>query len=299
MTDLFENTIWPAYIQKFKSKKSISNYRRAVDFFFEFTGVSFEDATKKMAIQYDEYLTKLENAETGKIKHNTHISRLYMLRSVGDFISKCNFIENYQNPFEDMVIEKLNIDLTSNDIPLLHDMEILFEAARNNPRDFLIFMLAAKCGLTTGEILSLRINSIIYSEGEPIGLAIKKNNYTRSIMIPDDVKEALVEYLNCYDLTNELFLNTKRNTPLAERGLQRILKEYVNNIAPLINSRNITLSDMRHAAVKYMKMGGAEDAQIASYMGNKSVDMYSRYNNVSYNDLEKGISYSLLSIKNI
>ena len=50
MTNLFENTIWPAFSQKLKSDKSCRNYRGIVNECYRVTGKSFENCTKDDAL---------------------------------------------------------------------------------------------------------------------------------------------------------------------------------------------------------------------------------------------------------
>lgn len=295
MSEIFDKTIWPAFSAKLRSAKSIVNYQAAIKEFSEFTGVSFELTTIKHVSDYEMYLTKLEQNDK-KIKTSTHASKMFRLKSVADFIEECHLISDYNNPFRDIKIDTPEWMLSDKDMPLLHDLEILLESAKENTRDFLIFMLAAKCGLTTGEILNLTIDDLIFDENRKvISLNIRKPRFSRNILIPDDISNIISEYLSTFEGEKELFLNS-RNKPVTEKYLQRLIGSYMDKLSDELSGRRMTLTDLRHAAIKYMKMGGASNEEIAAYIGNVNAYMLSRYDEVSYNNMEKGIKYSVLSV---
>lgn len=297
MSEFFDKTIFPAFSARLRTKNSVNNYISTIREFNNFTGVSFELANNRQVAEYDLYLTKLEKNDN-KIKASTHATKLSMLKSIADFIENCSLVDNYNNPFKDIHIERPDIVLYDADVPLLHDLEVLLENAKNNPRDFLIFLLAAKCGLTTGELLNLRLKDLIFDENKMVySINILKGKRQRNILIPEDVSLAFQNYLLIFEGEDRLFLNS-RNKPITEKGLQRLIASYMDNLTEQLSGRRMTLADLRHSAIKYMKMGGASNTEIAAYIGNEKAYMLSRYDNVSYNNMEKGIKYSVLSINN-
>lgn len=297
MTELFSNTIWPAFCQKLKSSDSRDNYKYILDDFYRFTGLSYELCTKDNALAYDRHLERLEYQDgKNKIKHSTHVARISCLRSVGDFISKCNFIPDYENPFLYVIVKAVDAELNDTDIPSIEDMEYLFRAAENSPRDFLIFLLAGKCALSTSQICALKMTDLAMNEdGKLSGLTIRNGNYSHTILLPDDVLVALHRYLEIREPSEQLFIN-KRHTKLKERDLQRLLKKYTSELRDVLCKKDFTISELKHAAVKYMRIGGATDEEIAKYTGAVTPGMFTRYNKVSDEDMDKAVSYSVLSV---
>lgn len=300
MTDLFENTIWPAFSQKLKSDKSCNNYRSIVNDFCRFTEKSFEHGSKDDALMYDKHLSELEYSDgASHIRHSTHVARISCLRSLSDFIVKCNFIDNYENPFLYIVIKAENPDLTDYDIPTIEDLELLFDAAASSPRDFLIFLLAGKCALSTSQICNLKLSDIAFDENDKLsGLTLRDGRYSHTILLPDDVLSALQNYLDCKAPSESLFIN-KRKTPLKPRDLQRMVKNYTFMLNSSLYKKNLTLEELRHAAIKYMRIGNATNEEIAFYTGACTPGMYSRYNKVSREDMAQAASYSILSVNGV
>lgn len=298
MTNLFENTIWPAFSQKLKSDKSCRNYRGIVNDFYRVTGKSFENCTKDDALMYDKYLSELEYSDSpSHIKHSTHVSRISCLRSLSDFIVKCNFIDGYENPFLYIVIKAEDSELDEYDIPTIEDMEHLFDAAASSPRDFLIFLLAGKCALSTSQICSLKMSDLAYDDdGELSGLTLRNGSYSHTILLTDDVMPALRNYLATKTPSDALFVN-KAHKPIKPRDLQRLVKSYTTKLNGFLCKKDFTIAELRHAAIKYMLMGGATDEEIAFSTGAATPGMYSRYNKVSRDDMAKAVSYSILSVK--
>lgn len=297
MTELFENTIWPAFIQKFRSVRSVDNYRYILNDFYRFTGRSFELCQTSDAKEYDKYLEQLEYAtDSRKIKHSTHVEKISTLRSIGDFIESCNFIPGYENPFNQVIVKAVEPDLASNDIPTVEDLERLFNAATDSPMDFLLFLLAGKCALSISQICALTMNDLAENlDGELSGLILRNGRYSHTILLPDDVLAALKNYLDVKSPSDSLFVN-KRHTPLKKRDLQRIIKRYTEKLSDELYMPGLTFQDLRHAAIKYMKIGGATDEEIAQYTGISTPGMFSRYNKISEEDMDYAVSYSVLSV---
>lgn len=298
-TELFLKTIWPAFCQKLKTDDSRNNYKYILDDFMRFTGMSFELCDASQAKAYDEYLVKLEVSEgETRIKHSTHVARISCLRSIADFILKCNFVPGYDNPFNHIVVKGVEQTIEYQDMPTIEDMEILFQASKNTPMDFLIFLLAGKCGLSTSQICSLKMTDLTMNEDNKLsGLTIRKGKYSHVILLPDDVLSALHTYLNTKEPSESLFVN-KRHNPLSERDLQRMLKKYLSSLGDRLYKKNFTISELRHAAVKYMKIGGATDSEIADYTGIATPNMYQRYNKISSDEMDRAVTYSVLSVNN-
>ena len=142
MTELFENTIWPAFIQKMGLVRSVDNYRDILNDFYRFTGHSFELCQSSDAKEYDKYLEQLEYAtDSRKIKHSAHVRKISALRSIGDFVESCNFVPGYENPFNQVAVKAVDPKLMSEDMPTVED---------------LIFSLMKKIENLNGEISSLK-----------------------------------------------------------------------------------------------------------------------------------------------
>ena len=197
------------------------------------------------------------------------------------------------------MIKAEDSELDEYDIPTLEDMEHLFDAAASSPRDFLIFLLAGKCALSTSQICSLKMSDLAYDDdGELSGLTLRNGSYSHTILLTDDVMPALRNYLATKTPSDALFFN-KAHKPIKPRDLQRLVKSYTTKLNGFLCKKDFTIAELRHAAIKYMLMGGATDEEIAFCTGAATPGMYSRYNKVSRNDMAKAVSYSILSVNGV
>lgn len=301
-SELFKKTIWPGYIQKFKTERTIQNYGYIVDAFIRYNGKSFELANEDDAKSYEAYLsrlTKLDSTDKQHINITTYSSNLSVLRSLSDFILKCNFIENYKNIFQNIKNPVIDTEIRWKDMPLIEDLEVLFEAAKESTRDFLIFSLAAKCALSTSQITKLRTDDIVHDkDGRITGLCIKSGKFSSfNIALPEDVKKTVERYMSSINHAGPLFLNSQ-DRGLNSKALQRLLKSYLdrNDVSDRLHRKDFTLQEMRHAAIKYMKIGEVDEADIAKYIGMANANNLARYRTVTDEEMEQAAKYSVLSV---
>ena len=286
MGELFDATIKVAFLSKLKPETQIK-YMAIINEASHYCGKSFEDINVEDARSFDKFLCDRE--EKGEIKHSTHVAHISVLRSLGDFISRCNFFDDYTNPFASVLVKAVDENLSSSDLPSMEDVEKLLSACTD--RDKLIFSLSAKCGLSTSEICSLKESDVFLDvDGNLCGVSVRKGRYCRNIKLPDDVLVLLENYLSL-GVTEHLFIN-RRNNPIQPRDLQRLLQKYLTELG--MPSR-FTIEDLRHCAIVYMKAGGAADNDIADYLGVACAGRIgNRYKKVAYEDMYMAADNSLL-----
>ena len=289
MSDLFDMTIKPAFFSKLKPETQ-ATYSMVINAAMNYCSKSFEDISADDARAFDKYLCDRE--EKGEIKHTTHVTHISILRSLGDFIAKCSFIDDYVNPFDSIIVKAVDEELSSSDIPSLDKVEMLLAACNDNDR--LIFSLAAKCGLSTSEICSLK-DSDVFTDEEGVlrGVTIRSGSrYHRNIKLPEDVLSLLSFHLR-QGVSEYLFVN-RRNNQMKPRDLQRKLQRYLTEIG--IPSE-FTVEDLRHCAIVYMKAGGATDNEIADYIGISHVGrLGARYRKGAYEDMFMAADKSLVNL---
>ena len=114
MSDLFDMTIKPAFFSKLKPETQ-ATYSMVINAAMNYCSKSFENFSADDARAFDKNLCDRE--EKGEIKHTTHVTHISILRSLGDFIAKCSFIDDYVNPFDSIIVKAVDEELYSSDIP--------------------------------------------------------------------------------------------------------------------------------------------------------------------------------------
>ncbi|MEE0218300.1 MAG: site-specific integrase [Lachnospira sp.] len=286
--------VWTAFAETLKPNTA-AKYRITFDEFSRFTGKTFPECTDADVLAYEKYLNSMENNH--KITHSTHYTKISVLRSLANFVEKCGFYDNYKNPFSMALVERNSLEIDNYTIPQLEDLEILLRAAKDNIRDYLIFVLVMKCALNTRQICMLTVDDILnYNDHLVLSVFYARNNNKHHISLPQDVENILIKYLENFQSEGSLFLNSRKK-PLKERDLQRLLKKYIMQVKDSLYKKDFTIAEMRHAGIIYMMAGGADSADISSYVGlTDSARLKSRYKRAAAVSLNNPAEYSILSV---
>ena len=287
------STILELYYSHLKSTRTVKEYSYIINLFETFTTKNFLDCNQEDALSFSKHMAGL--AAAGEISRKTYYSRISVLNSISSYIENNNLIPDYHNIFKRIIVLIDNEHVTVSDLPDFHDLSCILEAAKSNLRDFTIFSLCIKCGLSCSQLCSLNEESLLYdNENKLSGLRIISGRNYNDILLPDDICAILTSYLSEFAIDNDSLFKNSHGKPLKIRTLQRILQKYVVECKGRLNRSNITFQQLRHAAIFYMKHGGASDEDIAKYT-DLSVRTILRYNKIS-EGLPDAATNSVLSI---
>lgn len=228
------------------------------------------------------YYNHLEKRlKSGQLSYSTVLMRISVMKNLCEYIKvRCNRQgKEYVNYFNNVILPDTDKTLKAESLPTDSDINNLLELVKTLGDDtaFLLFSLIIKCGLTTGEAISLTLESIITDTNNSICLQIpSKKKLARIIKLPADISELITNYI-CVNsniqkevsenMVPHIFYN-RRHTPMKIRDAERLLKEYIlTALNRNIISKEFTLQDLRHCAIKYMLMGGAGEDAVAGYCG--------------------------------
>lgn len=302
LSDEFNNSIWTFYETNL-SKRTRKEYLGVVKNFVKITNTDPIKLTKETTEKYVKELN--ESYLKGTLSYNTLVMRISVMRNLCEYIRfrKQQQGKAYYNYFTDIIIPDKDKTLYNEQLPTTNEINELLQMAKEAEDDtaFLIFSLSVKCGLTSSEISQLDVENILLDINECFCIQFPpKKKTTRIIRLPQDINELLQNYIEQHNrITGPVFYN-KHHTRLKIRDAQRILNKYIE----IGKERNIihqhfTFQDLRHAAFKYMLIGGAAEDEVAAY-GGITTKWISRYRHViNEADTLKSADYSIIKIHNI
>lgn len=156
-------------------------------------------------------------------------------------------------------------------------------------RDRAIILLLSRLGLRAREVMSLRLDDLIWQDGVLI-VQPGKTRRERRLPIPRDVGAALVEYLKggrppTADRT--VFISTRPGalpfvTPSA---ITRIVQRLAKRVGVALPAAGAHV--LRHTAATRMVRSGASFKEIADVLGHQSIDSTAIYAKLDINSLAK------------
>jgi len=153
----------------------------------------------------------------------------------------------------------------------------LLEACRlkRNPDLYHAIVLSLATGARHGEIMKVQWHQIDFRR-RVITLFETKNDEVRLLHLSDPVLDILHERHRTRRLDSELvfpqIVNPKRPADL-RRQFENVLEE--------CQITNFRWHDLRHTAASYLAMDGASLAEIAEFLGHKTLEMVKRYTHLS------------------
>lgn len=298
--DEFLYSIWNFFAANL-SERTRKNYYNVVKGYIKTVGHSPLKLSEEDAQKYFSDLTNRLNS--GRLSYSTALMRMSVMRTLCEYIKLRENREgrSYTNYFRDYILPDTDKTITEDKLPTPAELAYLLELSAKCGDDtaYLIFSLVLKCGLTSTEICSLKTEYLLYDTGGGICIHFpEKKRISRIIKLPEDISELLRKYLEYHNISVGCIFYNKRNTPLKIRDAERLLKKYINiGIKENKIASGFTLQQMRHAAFKFMLMGGAGENEVAEY-GGITTKWMSRYRSVvSENQRQNAADFSTLTIK--
>ncbi|WP_026653441.1 tyrosine-type recombinase/integrase [Butyrivibrio proteoclasticus] len=222
----------------------------------------FIDITEEDARSYFNYLgSKLDS---GSMTRKTVGVRLSCFRTIASFLE--DKIEEYRNPFINIVRPEISPDINPNRIPSMEELDMLMSASRTDPKSFLIMALATRMGLSVTSILSLNRGSIVKEGSITYLYFASKNDFKGNsyIPVPEDVAVILDDYVSqLSDEDNVLFKN-KRGNRMNLQNVDKIVRDLVKTTGI---KTNYTMKDFRNRAILEMAAHGASLNDLKAYTG--------------------------------
>ena len=163
-------------------------------------------------------------------------------------------------------------------VKALNEHEVKGLLSKLDGRDYMISLIACKCGLRIGEIIGLRDTSFdfnmneikvnrqwkVINENGEYGLGtLKTDNSYRSVPIPGDYVKEMQDYVrNCVIGIDRRIFNDKSTKGTSSRLLQKYKR----------HGYNASVHDLRHTYATTLLLNGFDYKTVAELMGD-SVEM--------------------------
>lgn len=267
LSPLFENEIWPMFAKTLNTEKSKSDYfaiLRDISCYLKKDFLSVKDAD---AQAYFNHLLML--AANGKQSIKTIKVKLARANSVSNFVLRNSYLFELQqtytgNPFQKVSLPETNEYLTARNVPDIDELNGILHKAEGNTMLYLILSIMVRCGLSAGEICTLKFEDFIQDSNGNVGIEYCYRNVKRYIKIPEDILTLIQEYIGDMTVSHSAYLfHNKRGNPLRIRDLERLYLKYL----PTDETPHYTLSDIRNGSAAYMLVCGASTTEVARYIG--------------------------------
>jgi integrase len=171
---------------------------------------------------------------------------------------------------------------TGNWLTLAQAQELLRKpnpATLKGKRDKAILALLLGCALRRSEISALRVEDVQQRDGRWVIVdLVGKGRRIRTVPVPTWVKVAVEDWkaageLNSGPLFRSVPKSNRLGTPLREKAIWRILRQYARDFA----LGQLAPHDLRRTCAKLCRAAGAELEQIQFLLGHASIQTTERY----------------------
>jgi len=279
-------------IEKGSSLKTIENYERYLNRFFEFGKIKNpKDITDSIIREFRLYLNRQSsgnNRATGEtLKKKTQNYYLIGLRAFLKYLAKHKIESLPAERIELAKVPERSLDLIT---PI--ELQRLMNAPEGNEikalRDRAILLLLFSTGLRVSELCSLT-RDINYSSGE---FSIRgKGSKVRVVFISDEAKRAIDEYLKKRkDMDDALFVKVGDESGkgekegLARRSIERIVKHYAIKAGI---SKKVTPHVIRHCFATDLLSNGADIRSVQMMLGHSNIATTQIYTHVTDKQLRE------------
>lgn len=265
--------------QKRLSNSSIKKYKTAVKKFMDYlctTSFIFEEELNKEAVlAYKKYLLSLK--DSGKLKIPTINLNINGLNSFLDFLNLSGFRLKTENLKGNTTLDNMIDDL---------DYLKLIEAADKfqDEEIKLIMQTLTETGIRIGELKYFTVEAVSNNYKIPV----TNKGKTRDIIIPDRIKNSLLDYIKENEINHGYIFRAKRNKekPVNEMYVWRKLQKLAEVAG--IDKEKVHSHSFRHLfAKRYLGLPNANILTLANLLGHSSLETTRLYTRETSSELLK------------
>ena len=283
-------------IERGHSLKTIENYERYLNRFFDFSKIKFiKDISDDKIREFRLYLNRQKGSiqhgqEKGNLKKNTQNYYLIALRTFLRYLMKRDVKAISPDRIELAKIKERNLDLISVD-----ELERILKAPNGDTlkvlRDRAILELLFSTGLRVSELISIN-RDIDLGKDE---LSIRgKGEKVRVVFLSDSAKNAIKDYLKKrIDMEEALFIRISNSKDLSfknndirltSRSVERIVKYYAIKAGV---STKVTPHVIRHSFATDLLQNGADIRSVQIMLGHANISTTQIYTHITDRQLKE------------
>lgn len=261
---------WEPFAATFSREKTRNDYFSNICSLCDYIKKDVLEANEEDVECYIRHL--LAQVRAGRLKQSTVNLKASILHAVyNDLMQRGGYKQG--NPVRKDDLPQVSVYLRPDEIPNEGQMDEILSRAKADPMMYAVTALIIRCALTSGEIVSLRIDDIIMDEKDHAVMVFCYRNEKRYVKIPSDVLQIIQSYLRCREGNSAyLFCNRKGNA-LRLRDLERRYKKCIYPDTEVV----FTLQALRNGAITLMLQCGAPEDEVAKYV-NIDFRWIKRYN---------------------
>ena len=290
-------------IEKNRSPKTLENYGRYLDRFFQFalrqsSGqakiLNPGNITEELIRQYRLYLNRLKDTRGGPLKKVTQNYHIIALRNFLKYLAKRDIKSVPAEKVELGKQEDREVTFLESD-----ELERLLKSPEGGSldalRDRAVLGTLFSTGMRVSELCSLDRDKIDITRGE---LSIRgKGSKIRVVFLSNDAKEDINKYLGKRsDIDEALFIRIPRSKAsgsfakdsdlrLTPRSIQRIVEKYATKAG--IVGKNVSPHTLRHSYATDLLRNGADIRSVQALLGHASVTTTQIYTHVTDKQLRE------------
>lgn len=274
-------------IERGRSVKTVENYDRYLDRFFEFAKVKKPaNLTEEQVREFRLYLNRQPGTKTGgriePMKRRTQNYYLIALRAFLKYLRKRGIESLSPERIELAKVPERSLDLISA-AELKRLMNAPDTKTVEGKRDHAILQLLFSTGLRISELCSLSIDDVDMSRDE---FSVRgKGDKVRVVFLSEAARKSLQEYLkNRKDMDDAMFVRYGRKANdggdlrLSPRAVQRLLKKYA---AMAGITRKVTPHVIRHSFATDLLQNGADLRSVQALLGHAHIGTTQVYTHVT------------------
>ena len=279
-------------IEKNRSAKTIENYDRYLNKFFEFAKISSPgELTEDLIRKYRLHLNRITDERGQTLKKITQNYYVIALRAFLKYLSKIGVESVHPEKIELAKQDQREVSFLD-----AKDLERFLEAPKEDDlralRDRAILITLFSTGLRVSELCSLNRNEINIDRGE---VAVKgKGGKVRLVFLSDKAKQTIKNYIEKRsDVDDALFIQIPKNARfdkyenlrLTPRSVQRLIKKY--SIVAGIVGKRITPHILRHSFATDLLQNGADIRSVQALLGHSNLTTTQIYTHVTDKQLRE------------
>lgn len=285
-------------IEKNRSRKTLENYNRYLNRFFNFAKISNpSQIDDELVRRYRLHLNRIKDVGNQGLKKVTQNYHVIALRNFLKYLAKRNIKSLPADRIELGKQEQREVTFLESDelgrllnSPKGNDLDVL--------RDKALLATLFSTGMRVSELCSLDRDKIDLSRGE---VTVRgKGGKLRLVFMSDDAKDSLKRYLDKRsDVDEALFariprskasgssgsLASRSNLRLTPRSIQRIVEKHA--IKAGIVGKNVSPHTLRHSMATDLLRNGADIRSVQAILGHASVTTTQIYTHVTDKQLQE------------